>query len=163
MITDHDTNGTIIISDLSLLRELQNDDSGNAEIVFNFLSWKESNKRIITIPRLFQGALQRAEANTQSPELGQHFESFFSEADIGLSDKNPDAVEFITILENISILHKGKILVYTDNSDLYNELDAYMKVGAIYADSSKLVRAIYSEHPAFYDEIFEKYFDTSGV
>jgi len=165
MIPNHVIQEVIIVSDGSLIYSLKSNEHEaleSSQIVIDFLSSKNENKSAVMIPKIYRELIERAR-KTKNKELERYLESFCCEARIGVSDKNPDYVEYKTVLEYLLYSHNGMIFFITSDKDCLEMAKEFKHAKLLCGDVNEVKRFIFSNDQNFYDRIFKQYYDSSSV
>ena len=152
----------IIVSDDSIFNSLASEEPDLLEcgqLIIEFLSWRNHCKRIITIPKIYNIIFDKVKAHE---ELKAYFENYFSSATfIGMSDKNPDEIEFFALLYNLYL--KGNLMIFVSNdTKLVDVVNNKLKVPKTVTKTVHEFRSFLQSKKEFWDFIFYKYYDSSA-
>ena len=151
----------VIVSDDSIFNSLSSEEHDLLEcgqLIIEFLSWRNHCKRIITIPKLYDIMFDKVKTHD---ELKAYFENYFSSATfIGMSDENPDEIEFFALLYNLYL--KGNLMIFISNNHRLIETINKLKVPKTVTKSVHEFRSFLQSKKGFWDFIFYKYYDSSA-
>jgi len=169
MIPNHSQEDVILISDDSLITALASDDHEileAAQTIINYLSFKEQNKSVVMIPKIYSQILSRAKelsTSQESNELVKYIESFCCEAKIGYSEKNPNSQEYKTVIDYLFYSHKSLIFFITDDESCKEMVKSFHHSGLLCGTVQEVKRFILSNDGEFYQQIFATHYDSSTV
>ena len=152
----------IIVSDDSIFNSLASEDHDLLEcgqLIIEFLSWRKHCKKIFTIPKIYNEMYNKVNAHD---ELKAYFENYFSSATfIGMSDKNPDKIEFFALLYNFYL--KGNLIIFVSNDvKLLEVVNNELRVPKTVTKTVHEFRSFLQSKKEFWDFIFYKYYDSSA-
>ncbi len=163
MIPNHTPDDAIVICDNDLIDGLKSDNHEtlqSSQIIIDYLSYKTENKSAVMIPKLYRDLLSKSNI-AGNEELIRWVESFFCEAKIGISPKNPNSQEYGTVIEYLSYVHNSLILFITDDKDcikIANKINPSILVGGV-KDICKWIQIL---DKTFAQKIYDKYFGQSS-
>jgi len=151
----------VIVSDDSIFNSLSSKEPDLLEcgqLIIEFLSWRNHCKRIVTIPKTYNIIFDKVKPHD---ELRAYFENYFSSATfMGMSDKNPDEVEFLVLLYNFYL--KGNLMIFVSNNPKLIEIINKSKVPKTVTKNVHEFRSFLQSKKEFWDFIFYKYYDSSA-
>jgi len=165
MIPNHVPQEVLIISDESLINSLKSEDQSEleaAQIIIHFLSSKVSNKSVVMIPKIYRNLIKRSQ-DIGNKELERYIESFCCEARIGFSERNPNSVEYRTVIDYLLYSHYGMIFFITEDKECLEIANSFGHSKLLCGDVQTIKKFILTFDKEFEERLFREFYDTSGI
>jgi hypothetical protein len=151
----------VIVSDNSIVKALTSKDEDtylSAEYIINFLAWREDDKRILTIPNIYQEIESKLK---DYPELREYFKNFYESASfIGMSDKNSNDVEMTTLIQNLYF--RGNLILFVSDDEEFRQKIKDNKIPKTVFKSICGAKDIILTDKEFNDFIYNEFFESSA-